>query len=118
MFSYLYEWMMKLSFYMVMVTMVMHVVPNSDYKRYIRFFTGLALAYRAAGAGGSLPTVYNAANEKAVALFLERKISYLEIPELIGEAMEQHKVIEAPTVEQILEAEAETYEYILGRMKL
>ncbi len=44
MFSYLYEWMMKLSFYMVMVTMVMHVVPNSDYKRYIRFFTGLALA--------------------------------------------------------------------------
>ena len=81
-------------------------------------FTGLALAYRAAGAGGSLPTVYNAANEKAVALFLERKISYLEIPELIGEAMEQHKVIEAPTVEQILEAEAETYEYILGRMKL
>ena len=81
-------------------------------------FTGLALAYEAARAGGSLPTVYNAANEKAVALFLERKISYLEIPELIGEAMEQHKVIEAPTVEQILEAEAETYDYILGRMKL
>lgn len=44
MFSYLYEWMMKLSFYMIMVTMVMHVIPNSDYKRYIRFFTGLALA--------------------------------------------------------------------------
>lgn len=81
-------------------------------------FTGLALAYEAARAGGSLPTVYNAANERAVALFLERKISYLEIPELIGEAMEQHKVIKAPTVEQILEAEAETYEYILGRMKL
>ncbi len=81
-------------------------------------FTGLALAYEAAKAGGSLPTVYNAANEKAVALFLERKISYLQIPELIGEAMEQHKVIEAPNVEQILEAEAETYEYILGRMKL
>lgn len=81
-------------------------------------FTGLALAYRAAEAGGSLPTVYNAANEKAVALFLERRIAYLQIPELIGEAMEQHKVIEAPTVEQILDAEAETYEYILGRMKL
>ena len=43
MFSYLYEWIMKLSFYMVMVTMVLHVVPNSDYKRYIRFFTGLVL---------------------------------------------------------------------------
>ena len=81
-------------------------------------FTGLSLAYEAARTGGSLPTVYNAANEKAVALFLERRISYLQIPELIGEAMEQHKVIGNPTVEQILEAEAETYEYILGRMKL
>lgn len=81
-------------------------------------FTGLALAYEAAKAGGSLPTVYNAANEKAVALFLERRIAYLQIPELIGEAMEQHKLIEEPTVEQILEAEAETYEYISGRMKL
>lgn len=81
-------------------------------------FTGLALAYEAAGKGGSLPTVYNAANEKAVALFLERRITYLQIPELIGEAMSRHKVIGNPTVEQILEAEAETYEFILGRMKL
>lgn len=81
-------------------------------------FTGLALAYQAAEKGGSLPTVYNAANEKAVALFLERRITYLQIPELIGEAMERHNVIENPTVEQILEVEAETYEYILGRMKL
>lgn len=81
-------------------------------------FTGLALAYEAARAGGSMPTVYNAANERAVALFLDRKISYLQIPELIGEAMERHKVVAAPTVEQILEAEAETYEYISGRMKL
>ena len=81
-------------------------------------FTGLALAYEAAKTGGSMPTVYNAANERAVALFLDRKISYLQIPELIGKAMEQHKVTAAPTVEQILEAEAETYEYISGRMKL
>lgn len=80
-------------------------------------FTGLALAYEAAGAGGSLPTVYNAANEKAVALFLERRITYLQIPELIGEAMERHKVIGNPTVEQILETEAETCEFIIGRMK-
>ncbi|MCI8782255.1 stage III sporulation protein AF [Lachnospiraceae bacterium 48-21] len=43
MFSYLYEWIMNLSYYMVMVTAVMHIVPNSDYKRYIRFFTGLVL---------------------------------------------------------------------------
>lgn len=81
-------------------------------------FTGLALAYEAAKTGGSMPTVYNAANERAVALFLDRKITYLQITELIGKAMEQHKVTAAPTVEQILEAEAETYEYISGRMKL
>lgn len=79
-------------------------------------FTGLALAYRAAAVGGSMPTVYNAANEKAVALFLNRRIGYLEIPELIGESMERHRTVENPSVEQILEAEAETYEYIAGRI--
>ncbi len=81
-------------------------------------FAGLKLAYRAAEAGGSMPTVYNAANEKAVALFLDRKISYLQIPELIGEAMEHHRTIADPDVEQILEAEAEAYEYIAGRIKM
>ena len=81
-------------------------------------FGGLALAYEAARAGGSMPTVYNAANEKAVELFLGRRITYLQIPELIREAMERHKVTQSPTVDQILEAEAETYEFILGRMKL
>lgn len=81
-------------------------------------FTGLALAYRAATVGGSMPTVYNAANEKAVALFLNRKIGYLEIPELIGEAMEHHRPVENPSVEQILAAEAEAYEYIAGRIAL
>ena len=80
-------------------------------------FTGLALAYRAARTGGSLPTVYNAANEKAVALFLERKISYLQILELIGEAMEHHRTVQNPGVEEILAAEAETYEYIAGRIR-
>ena len=44
MFEYLYDWMQNIAFYMIMVTFVMHVVPNSDYKRYIRFFTGLVLA--------------------------------------------------------------------------
>lgn len=78
-------------------------------------FRGLALAYRAAERGGSLPTVFNAANEKAVALFLDKKIRFLEIPELIGAAMDAHQVIEAPTVEEILAAETETYEFI--RMK-
>ena len=79
-------------------------------------FEGLKLAYRAAEAGGSMPTVYNAANEKAVALFLDRKIRYLQIPELIGEAMERHSVIADPTVEDILAAEQQTYEYIAGRI--
>ncbi len=78
-------------------------------------FEGLALAYRAAEAGGSMPTVYNAANEKAVALFLDRRIGFLQIAELIGEAMERHRVIGNPSVDQILEAEAETYEFIRER---
>lgn len=76
-------------------------------------FPGLALAYRAARAGGSMPTVYNAANEKAVQLFLENRIPYLGIAELIEMAMEHHKVTAAPGLEDILEAERETYEYIM-----
>ena len=75
-------------------------------------FRGLALAYQAARRGGTLPTVFNAANEKAVALFLQKKIAFLQIPELIEGSMENHRVVDDPTVEQILEAEAETYEYI------
>ena len=75
-------------------------------------FFGLKLAYDAQRIGGSMPTVYNAANEKAVGLFLDRKIAYLQIPELIREAMEQHKVIENPNVEEILETEASVYEFI------
>ena len=75
-------------------------------------FRVLALAYQAARRGGSLPTVFNAANERAVALFLEKKIRFLQIPELIEASMEAHRVIEEPTVEQILSAEAATYEYI------
>ena len=79
-------------------------------------FKGLKLAYRAAKQGGSMPTVFNAANEKAVSLFLEKKISYLQISELIESAMEKHCVISAPTVEQILETERRTCEYIAGRI--
>ncbi|MDE7321007.1 MAG: 1-deoxy-D-xylulose-5-phosphate reductoisomerase [Lachnospiraceae bacterium] len=70
-------------------------------------FPGLRLAFDAAAAGGSLPTVYNAANERAVALFLDRKIGFLEIPELIERCMEEHKVLKAPSVEEILQTEAE-----------
>jgi 1-deoxy-D-xylulose-5-phosphate reductoisomerase len=77
-------------------------------------FTGLPLALRAGRTGGSLPTVYNAANERAVALFLEGRIGFLEIVELIEKAMDHHKVVENPDVDQILAAESETYEYLEG----
>lgn len=80
-------------------------------------FDGLRLAYQAAKKGGSMPTVFNAANEKAVGLFLERRIKYLEITELIEESMAQHMVIDNPNVEQILETEKAVYEYIAGKVK-
>ena len=75
-------------------------------------FGGLALAYQAARRGGTLPTVFNAANEKAVALFLQRKITFLQISELIEQSMENHQITDDPSVEEILAAETETYEYI------
>ena len=78
-------------------------------------FYGLKLAFEAGRKGGSLPTVLNAANEKAVALFLERKIRYLEIPEIIQTCMEQHKMIEDPTVEELLNPVQSTYEFIKNR---
>ena len=78
-------------------------------------FTGLKLALRAASTGGSLPTVFNAANEKAVSLFLNRKIRFLEIPELIEMCMDAHKVVENPSVDEILAAEAESYDRIASR---
>lgn len=81
-------------------------------------FPGLKLAFEAAETGGSMPTVYNAANEKAVQLFLERKIRFLQIPQLMEMAMAHHKRVENPDVSQILAAEAETYDYIMQRMEL
>ena len=75
-------------------------------------FRGLAMAFDALKAGGSMSTVYNAANEKAVSLFLNRKIKFWEIYDLIQGAMENHKVVANPSVEDILAAEAEAYEYI------
>ena len=75
-------------------------------------FRGLLLGYRAGETGGSMPTVYNAANEMAVGLFLEGKIGYLKITELIEECMEAHKLIVNPSVEEILQTEQWTYNYI------
>ena len=75
-------------------------------------FRGLKLAYEASAIGGSMPTVYNAANEKAVSLFLDRKIKFLQIPEVIEACMQNHKNILNPTVDDILNTEAEAYDYI------
>ena len=68
-------------------------------------FKGLSLAYRAGKIGGSMPTVLNAANEKAVAMFLNRQISFLEITEIIEYCMSYHQTIHNPTVQQILDIE-------------
>ena len=82
----------------------------------IKTFRGLQLAYDAIAAGGSMPTVFNAANEKAVGMFLDKKIRFPAIYDLIQGAMEQHKVIANPTVEEILEAEAQAHAYISGKL--
>ncbi|MDD6400170.1 MAG: 1-deoxy-D-xylulose-5-phosphate reductoisomerase [Lachnospiraceae bacterium] len=75
-------------------------------------FKGLDFAYSAIKTGGSMPTVFNAANEKAVELFLKGKIKFLEIYEIIEQCMSDHKLIDVPTLEEILETEQWVYESI------
>ncbi|MCF0130997.1 MAG: 1-deoxy-D-xylulose-5-phosphate reductoisomerase [Pseudobutyrivibrio sp.] len=78
-------------------------------------FYGLQLAFDAMSAGGNVPTVYNAANEKAVSLFLNNKISFVEIPEIVSESMIEIDYIDNPTIEQVLETEKMTYDFIESR---
>lgn len=78
-------------------------------------FKGLPLAMQASKTGGSMPTVFNAANEKAVALFLNRKIGFLDIYEIIENAMNEHELILNPTIEEILNIEQDIYKRIEGR---
>lgn len=78
-------------------------------------FRGLKLAYDACRRGGNIPTALNAANERAVAMFLDRKIAYLQIPEIIEACMEQCHFVTNPSVDEILETEKEAYEYIESR---
>ena len=78
-------------------------------------FLGLPMAIQAAKAGGSMPTVFNAANELAVNKFLHKKIRFLDIYDIIGQSMERHKVIENPGLEEILETESDTYQWIESR---
>lgn len=75
-------------------------------------FKGLDLAYNALNEGGTMPTVFNAANEKAVALFLNRKIKFLDIYRIIERCMNEHKNIMHPALEDIFEVEQKVYEYI------
>jgi 1-deoxy-D-xylulose-5-phosphate reductoisomerase len=81
----------------------------------IETFKGLKLAYEAMTRGGNIPVAFNAANEKAVALFLDRKIKYLEITDIIEETMNQTGFIANPTLDQILETEQKAYEFIGSR---
>lgn len=81
----------------------------------LEVFKGLKLAYDALRIGGSMPTVFNAANELAVAKFLDRKIKFLDIPDIIEKAMENHTVVPSPSLEEILETEKATYEFIESR---
>ncbi|MCR4694245.1 MAG: 1-deoxy-D-xylulose-5-phosphate reductoisomerase [Pseudobutyrivibrio sp.] len=78
-------------------------------------FYGLSLAYEAMEVGGNMPTIFNAANERAVAKFLKNKIGFLEIPEIVSEAMLNLDHIDNPTIEQVLETEAATYDFIENR---
>ncbi len=75
-------------------------------------FEGLKLAHEAGQAGGSMLTVFNAANEKAVAMFLERKAGYLDITRIIKECMQKHKNIDNPSLSDILEIEQDVYSFI------
>lgn len=84
----------------------------------VETFPGLALAYRAAREGGSMPTVFNAANEMAVKLLLAEKIRFVQIPDILEMAMNNHRIIADPDLEDILETETQTYELIEREMKL
>ncbi|MGF7144720.1 1-deoxy-D-xylulose-5-phosphate reductoisomerase [Anaerotaenia torta] len=75
-------------------------------------FFGLRLAYEAGRMGGSMPTVYNAANEWAVAQFLGGGIEFLMIPALIEQAMKNHPLIPNPSLKEILNTEQETYDFV------
>ena len=79
-------------------------------------FRGLPLAYRAAHAGGSMPTIFNAANEEAVSHFMKDEIEFLDIYDLIEGAMDAHDVIVNPTLDQILETEQEAREFVRSRL--
>ena len=78
-------------------------------------FLGLPMAMEAAKKGGSMPTVFNAANERAVAKFLRREIRFLDIYDIIRQSMDQHSVVKYPDLDTILNIEEEIYQWIESR---
>ena len=78
-------------------------------------FQGLSMAVEAARAGGSMPTVFNAANEQAVRRFLNQEIRFLDIYDMIGSSMDRHQVIPEPSLDTILEIEADTNQWLESR---
>ncbi|SEQ11640.1 1-deoxy-D-xylulose 5-phosphate reductoisomerase [Lachnospiraceae bacterium RM5] len=87
------------------------------YKPDMEVFSGIKLAYKAGKTGGTMPTVFNAANEFAVAEFIDEKIKYTDIVEMIEYAMDNHKVIDNPTVDDILETEKAVYELLTRKVR-
>ena len=75
-------------------------------------FKGLKFAMEAAEFGGSMPTVFNASNEEAVAMFLNKKIGFLDIYRIIEESMNRHTVISNPDIDTVLSVERDTREFI------
>lgn len=82
----------------------------------VETFRCLSLAYQAGGIGGTMPTVLNGANEEAVSLFLHDKIEFLEIAEVVEQAMDAHKTIATPSVSDILDADLWAREYVRGAL--
>ncbi len=80
-------------------------------------FPALKLAYEAGRRGGSMPTVFNAANERAVAMFLNRQIGYLDIVRIIEQSMRNHDFIDKPNLDEILRIEQDTYDFINSTWK-
>ncbi len=78
-------------------------------------YPAVRLAYEAGKAGGSLPTVLNAANEVAVDLFLNGKIKFLEIEKIVSDAMKKHKLINNPSIEEILKVDSQVRKEIKVR---
>jgi 1-deoxy-D-xylulose-5-phosphate reductoisomerase len=81
-------------------------------------FGCLSLAYKAGSLGGNMPAIFNGANEIAVELFLNKKIKYLQIEEIINEAMNTFKFTECPTLDEIIDIDKRVREYVLNKYSI